>query len=85
MGLYIYFTVSSLVNVKEKKEILKINIIDYLENTMINKLERSMSRDGDVKIYKRQTNATKKREESKSRTDAQDMEELSDILLEYLA
>lgn len=85
MGLYIYFTVSSLVNVKEKKEILKINIIDYLENTMINKLERSMSRDGDMKIYKRQTNATKKREESKSRTEAQDMEELSDILLEYLA
>ena len=37
------------------------------------------------KIYKRQTNATKKREESKSRTEAQDMEELSDILLEYLA
>lgn len=86
MGLYVYFTVSSLVNVKEKKEILKTNIIDYLENTMINKLERSMSQDSDVKIYKRQNKVSDKRGEDEiSIGRKEDMEELSDILLEYLA
>lgn len=32
LGLYLYFSVSSVVDVKGKKRILKINLIDYLEN-----------------------------------------------------
>ena len=38
-GLYAYFSISSLVDVKGKKEILKINIIDYLENHMVSRLK----------------------------------------------
>ena len=31
-GLYIYFAISSLVDIKGKKRILKVNLVDYLEN-----------------------------------------------------
>jgi len=32
LGLYIYFSVSTMVNVKGKKRVLKVNLVDYLEN-----------------------------------------------------
>ncbi|MFI3212932.1 MAG: hypothetical protein R3Y24_06275 [Eubacteriales bacterium] len=37
-GLYVYFSVSSMVDLSGKKMILKTNLIDYLENHMVNKL-----------------------------------------------
>ncbi len=38
-GLYAYFSISALVDVKGKREVLKTNIIDYLENHMVNRLK----------------------------------------------
>lgn len=32
MGLYLYFSVSTVVDIKRKKRILRINLVDYLEN-----------------------------------------------------
>lgn len=32
LGLYIYFSVSTIVDVKGRKRILKVNLVDYLEN-----------------------------------------------------
>lgn len=32
LGLYFYFSVSSIVNINEQKRILKVNLVDYLEN-----------------------------------------------------
>lgn len=37
--LYIYFAVSGFVDIPEKKQILKINLVDYLENRMGNQIE----------------------------------------------
>ena len=31
-GLYLYFSVSTVVDVKKKKRVLKVNLVDYLEN-----------------------------------------------------
>ncbi len=31
-GLYLYFSISSMVDIKGKRQILKINLVDYLEN-----------------------------------------------------
>ena len=39
LDLYIYFAVSGFVDIEEKKKLLKINLVDYLENHMGNKLE----------------------------------------------
>lgn len=32
IGLYLYFSVSTVVDIKGKKRVLKINLVDYLEN-----------------------------------------------------
>ena len=38
-GLYIYFSVSSLIDVESKKKILKTNLVDYLENNLAGHLD----------------------------------------------
>lgn len=32
LGLYLYFSISTIVDVKTKKKVLKVNLVDYLEN-----------------------------------------------------
>jgi len=39
LGLYLYFAVSGMLDVQEKKNILKINLMDYLENHYAPRLE----------------------------------------------
>jgi hypothetical protein len=38
LGLYLYFSVSSVVDIRGKKRILKINLIDYLENHLSSRI-----------------------------------------------
>lgn len=40
-GLYVYFSIASIVDINGKKNILKTNLIDYLENNMVNHLKTS--------------------------------------------
>lgn len=47
LELYVYFSISTLVNLKGKKRILKINLVDYLENHFamrMNVTEQDMER-----------------------------------------
>ncbi len=39
IGLYVYFSVSTVVDVKGKRKSLKINLVDYLENHLSTRLE----------------------------------------------
>ncbi len=41
LGLYVYFSISGMVDIQGKRERLKINLVDYLENHMVNKLRQS--------------------------------------------
>lgn len=41
IGLYLYFSVSGMVDIKGRKDTLKINLMDYLENHMLNRLENN--------------------------------------------
>lgn len=41
LGLYVYFSISGLVDISGKKERLKTNLVDYLENHMVKKLKQS--------------------------------------------
>ena len=41
LGLYCYFAVSSLVDTSGKINILRINLVDYLENHLANRLEQT--------------------------------------------
>lgn len=39
LGLYLYFSVAGLMDLQEKKNILKIDLVDYLENHLAARLE----------------------------------------------
>lgn len=41
LGLYVYFAITGMVDIQGKKEKLKTNLVDYLENHMANKLRQS--------------------------------------------
>ncbi len=41
LGLYCYFAISSLVDVPGKINVLRINLVDYLENHLANRLEQT--------------------------------------------
>lgn len=46
LGLYAYFAVAAMTDIKEKRRVLKTGLVDYLENHMVNKLsgvERDMA------------------------------------------
>ena len=32
LGLYLYFSVSTIVDIRGKKRVLRVNLVDYLEN-----------------------------------------------------
>ncbi|MCM1119433.1 MAG: hypothetical protein NC543_08740 [bacterium] len=39
LGLYLYFSVSAIVDLKGKRRVLKINLVDYLENHLSSRME----------------------------------------------
>lgn len=39
LGLYLYFSVSTVMDIKGKKRVLKVNLIDYLENHLAARLD----------------------------------------------
>lgn len=41
LGLYCYFAISSFVDISGKTQILRTNLIDYLENHLVNRLEQT--------------------------------------------
>ncbi|MGN0347583.1 MAG: hypothetical protein ACI4DU_09895 [Lachnospiraceae bacterium] len=51
LGLYLFFSVSSAVDIAGKKKILKTNIVDYLENHMLERMKyvsrKERNRDGE--------------------------------------
>ncbi|MCM1101831.1 MAG: hypothetical protein NC079_09150 [Clostridium sp.] len=39
MGLYLHFSISSVVDIRNKRRVLKINLVDYLENHLSARME----------------------------------------------
>ena len=58
LGLYCYFAACSLVDIPGKRNILRINLVDYLENHLANRLEQT-ALDMQTLEPKRQTAADK--------------------------
>ncbi len=79
-GLYAYFSISSLVDIKGKKEILKINIIDYLENHMVSRL-KVLPKDH----IAREIMEDRTREEELPRFGRKEKQELEQLLQEFLS
>lgn len=91
LGLYCYFAISSLVDITSKTKILRTNLIDYLENHLVNRLEQTSL---DLKLVQGETeNAEKdvensvvdKPKDSDSILSHSEAQELESLLKEFLA
>lgn len=84
--LYFYFAISGFVDIEEKKRVLKVNLVDYLENHMGNKLEdleHSIKRLEDVEnIFSKDSKPDAGERILQNRKDQAELEEL---LREFLA
>lgn len=56
LGLYCYFAISSFVDISGKTQILRTNLIDYLENHLVNRLEQTTL---DMKLIQGEDTAVK--------------------------
>lgn len=95
LGLYLYFTVSGIVDIAGKRKMLKLYLVDYLENTLAMKLkeeenDKAFVRDGHM--VKGQVKKERKEPEEfpfwktnePSKRSHIDTRELGDLLMEYL-
>lgn len=80
LGLYAYFSISSLVDIKGKKEVLKINIIDYLENHMVNRM-KVIPRERVIKEFMKEEETPA----SNSAFGRREKQELEQLLQEFLS
>ena len=80
-GLYIFFSVGGAVDISGKRRILKVNIVDYLENNMVNKLSVL---EEDIKIIEQDTTEEQKVEKKKVHIGRKEETELEELLKEYL-
>lgn len=62
LGLYCYFAISSLVDVSRKTEILRTNLIDYLENHLESRREQTAL---DMKLVSGEADSASDKESSK--------------------
>ena len=85
-GLYLYFSVSTLVDIKGKIQVLKVNLMDYLENHMVNRLEQPEEEDIlEDKIQSGYVGQKKSAMSVKSILSQMEEEELENLLKELLA
>lgn len=89
LGLYVYFAVSTIVDVKGKRRVLKVNLVDYLENHLSARIDVT---DQDIQMLYGQDWVAKNREnkvqsrrkmEQDGFTKEQE-QELEELLLEFL-
>ena len=76
-GLYLYFSISSIVDIKGRTRVLKVNIIDYLENHMVSRLSMP---ELDLSLQE-----DKPSEKEKNVFSKKDERELEELLREFLA
>lgn len=89
LGLYLYFSVSGIVDIQGKKEMLKINLVDYLENHLAPRLEMDHADTPMRETEVQRTDTTRQRKDS-VRDQAVPItlmyqDELEDLLKEFFA
>ena len=86
-GLYLYFSITSFIDIQAKRRILKTNLIDYLENHMVNRLNLSVE---EIRRLDRTEEESDKQIEKKERGAKNrgfgkaEQEELEALLKEFL-
>ncbi len=80
-GLYIYFSIGGAIDITGKRRVLKINIVDYLENNLVNKLSIL---EEDLKIIEQDSDIMEKEGKKRIYFGRNEEKELEELLKEFL-
>lgn len=89
LGLYCYFAIASLIDIPGKVNVLHINLVDYLENHMANRLEQTGRDMQLIQPDKKEPAKEADRNDEAAKNDSlifsgEEMEELELLLQEFL-
>ncbi len=84
LGLYLYFSVMSLTNMEEKKKLLKINLVDYLDNHLCPRLETELSALDELKQKEKAEETASAGKEEPRIVNFSQQQELEALLEEFL-
>ena len=89
LGLYCYFAIASLIDIPGKVNVLHINLVDYLENHMANRLEQTERDMQLIQPDKKEPAKEADRNDGAAKNDSlifsgEEMEELELLLQEFL-
>lgn len=89
LELYLYFSISGIVDIQGKREMLKINLVDYLENHLAPRLETDQA-DSSVREEEAHRADTTRQKRESAREQAVPItlmyqDELEDLLKEFFA
>ncbi len=90
LALYLYFSVTSLVDMQTKKDVLRTNLVDYLENHMVNRLSLNLEETQLTEQTERSAATEKKSVENVEKANRiksfgkAEEEELEELLKEFL-
>ncbi|MDD3205101.1 MAG: hypothetical protein PHS74_05120 [Lachnospiraceae bacterium] len=87
LGLYVYFSIATFIDIPNKQKVIKTNVIDYLENHMINKLktvETEKETQKELEKEFQQEFQNKKQKEKISFFTKSEEQELEELLKEFL-
>lgn len=74
LGMYLYFSISGMVNLQEKKDVLRINLTDYLENYFAPRLETEKENAMEEGVKKREKYGKELLRELEAREEAKEGE-----------
>lgn len=80
-GLYIYFSISGAIDISGKRRILKVNMVDYLENNMVKKLN---ALEEDLRIVEADIEDTPGEDKKRRYFGRNEEKELEELLKEFL-
>ena len=86
LGLYLYFSISGIVDISGKKNLLKTNLVDYLENHLLPRLElENETGKNEINSQEEKESRLSEEEPGKENILIDYADELEDLLKEFLA
>lgn len=64
LGLYFYFAISAIADIRGRRRVLKTNLVDYLENHMVKRLEHAEEETQEAEVQESSA-ATRRRQKTK--------------------
>ena len=80
LGLYLYFSVSSIINLEERKKIVRINLVDFLDNHLSPRLQVELA----IAEKQQEKEQKKGKPEEKVVVNFSQQQELEELLEEFL-